>query len=299
VLSRFLTMTHAAKRGISNAAAMAACAVCLVAAAVIVMVPLLAPSSRHAYQPPPFHALVDRVSSVSTDAAWDAARVSDVALGDVFSQRNPAHAGQLADIGQAGRLDAGSLRAVPVPLDALRDACADFAADAARDRLVAIRACQADVVRGHSAAGPVHPSRHLALPRMRVAHAGGHAAVIPAVGAEWHGSVTFTRLVRSVDARGHGLPVEPVVRRHVHPTSLSAHGKFHALDAGHLRDRSAQLRAAARASEPDSARGPSPKWTPEVGDHIHFHFRGLFTCCVSARFLKASQRLYSDHILCS
>jgi hypothetical protein len=291
-------MTHAAKRGISNAAAMAACAVCLVAAAVIVMVPVLAPSSRHADQPPPFHALVDRVSS---DGAWDADRVSDVALADVFSRRNPARTGQVADIGQAGRLDAGSSLGVHVPADARRDARAAFAADAARDSLVAVRSRpgQAEVVVGHSAAGPVHPPRHLALPRMRVAHAGGHAAVIPAVGAEWHGSVTFTRLVRSVDARGHGLPMEPVVRRHVHPTSLSAHGKFHALDAGHLRDRSAQLRAAARASEPDSARGPSPKWTPEVGDHIHFHFRGLFTYCVSARFLKASQRLYSDHILCS
>jgi hypothetical protein len=85
----------------------------------------------------------------------------------------------------------------------------------------------------------------------------------------------------------------------VHPTSLSAHDEVRALAAGHLQDRAAQLTAAARASEPDSARGPSPKWTPEIIDHIHFHFRGLFTYCVSARFLKASQRLYSDHILCS
>jgi hypothetical protein len=274
---------------------MAACAVCLVAAAAIVMVPVLALAHRQAHQPPPFHAPVDRVLS---DAAWDAARVSDVALADVCSQWSPVRTGQLADIGQAGRLDAGSLR-VPVPSDALRDACVDFAADAARDRLVAIRACQADAVRGHSAAGPVHPSRHLALPRMRVAHAGGHAAVIPAAGAEWHGSVSSTRLVRPVDAFDQRLPVEPAVRNQVHPTSLSAHGESIALHADRLHDRAAQLKVAARASEPDSARGPSPKWTPEVSDHIHFHSRGLFTYCVSARFLKASQRLYSDHILCS
>jgi hypothetical protein len=100
-----------------------------------------------------------------------------------------------------------------------------------------------------------------------------------------------------VDAFGQRVPVEPAFRNLVHPTSLSAHDEFRALAAGHLHDRAAQLTAAARASEPDSARGPSPKWTPEVSDHIHFHFRGLFTYCVSARFLKAPQRLYSDHIL--
>jgi hypothetical protein len=177
VVSRFLTMTRTAKRGISNAAAMAAWAVCLVAAAAIVMVPVLALAQHEADQAPPSHAPVD---SVSIDVVWDAAQVSHVALADLLSQRSPVRTGQLADIGQAERLDAGSLRAVPVPSDALRDACADFAADAARDRLVAIRACQADAVRGHSAAGPVHPSRHLALPRMRVAHAGGHAAIRPA-----------------------------------------------------------------------------------------------------------------------
>jgi hypothetical protein len=263
---------------------MAACAVCLVAAAAIVMVPVVALANRQADQPPPFHAPVDRVS---IDAAWDAARVSDVALADVFSQWSPARAGQLSDIVQAGRLDAGFLRGVPVPADARRDACTDLAADAPRDRLVAVRSYpgQADVGLGHSVAGPVHPSRHLALSRMRVAHAGGHAAVIPAVGAEWHGAVTFTRLVQPVKALGHRLPVEPVVRRHVHPTSLSAHGESIALDAGCLRDHAAQLTAAARASEPDWARGPSPspeKWTPEVGDHIRSHFRGLFTYCVSA-----------------
>jgi len=299
VLSRFLTMTRTAKRGISNAAAMAAaCAVCLVAAAAIVMVPVLALAHRQPDQPLPFHAPVDRVSS---DAAWDAARVSDVALADVFSRRSPARIGQLADIGQGGRLDAAPLLDVHVPADARRDARTDIAADAARDRLVAVRACpgQADVVLGHSVAGPAHPSRHLAMPR-RVAHVGGHAAAIPAASAEWHGSATFTRLVRSVDARGHRLPVEPVVRRHVHPTSLSTHGESIALHADRLHDHAAQPTAAACANEPDSARGPSPSpatWTPEVNDHIRFHFRGLFTYCVSARFLKAPQRLYSDHIL--
>jgi hypothetical protein len=227
---------------------MAACAVWLVAAAAIVMVPVLALAHRQPDQPPPFHALVDRVSS---DGAWDADRVSDVALADVFSRRSPARTGQLADIGQAGRLDAGSMLGVHVPADARRDACANSA---------------------------------MALPRMRLPHAGGHAAAIPAVGAEWHGSVSSTRLVRPVDALGQRLPVESAVRNQVHPTSLSAHGKFRALDTGHLRDRAAQLRAAARASEPDPARGPSPspeKWTPEVSDHIRIHFCGLFTYCVS------------------
>jgi hypothetical protein len=289
-------MGRTTKRRISTAAAMVACVVYLVVNAAMVMVPVRALAHGQANRPPSFHVPVDRVS---TDVASDAARVSDVALADDFSQRNPARAGQLADIGQAGRLDAGSLRAVPVPSDALRDACADFAADAARDRLAAVwsRPGQAAAVLGHSLAGPAHPPRRVAVPQLRVAHAGGHAAVIPAVGAEWYGSVTFTRLVRSADAFGHRLPVEPVVRSHVHPMSLSAHGESIALHADRLHDRAAQLTAAARASEPDSARGPSPKWTPEVSDHIRSHFRGLFTYCVNARFLKASQRLYSDHIL--
>jgi hypothetical protein len=277
-------MTRAAKRGISNAAAMAACAVCLVAAAAIVMVPVPALAHRQADLLPPFHAPVARVSS---DAAWDAARVSDVAVAGVCSQRNPARTGQLTDIGQAGRLDAGSLRGVPVPSDAPRDVRADTAADTARDSLVDVRSSpgQATEVLGHSVAGPVHPFRRVAVPWMRVAHAGGHAADIPAVGAEWHGSVTFTRLVRSVDARGHRLPVEPAVRRHVHPTSLSAHGESIALHADRLHDRAAQLTAVACTNDFDSVRGPSPspaKWTPEVSDQIRFHFRGLFTYCVSA-----------------
>jgi hypothetical protein len=263
---------------------MVACAVCLVAAAVIVMVPVPVVAHRQADLPPPFHAPADRVSN---DAAWDAARVSDVALADVSSQRSPARTGQLADIGPAGRLDAGSLRGIPVPSDARRDARADTAADAARDLLVAVRSCpdQADVVLGHSMAGPVHPFRRVAVPRMRVAHAGGHAAAIPAPSAEWRGSVTSTRLVWPVNALGHRLPVESVVRSHVHPTSQSAHREPITHDAGHLRDGAAQLTAAACANESDSARGPSPslaKWTLEISDHLRFHFRGLFTYRVSA-----------------
>jgi hypothetical protein len=124
----------------------------------------------------------------------------------------------------------------------------------------------------------------MAMPRMRGAHAGDRAAVIPAEAAEWHGAVRSTRLVQPVDTLGHRLPVESVVRSHVHPTSLSAHGESIALDAGCLRDQAAQLAAAACASEFDSARGPSPspeKWTLEVIDHIRFPFRGLFTYCVS------------------
>jgi hypothetical protein len=277
-------MTRTAKRGINNAAAMAACAVCLVAAAVIVKVPVLALAHRQADHPPPFHAPVD---CVSIDAAWDAARVSDVALADVFSQWSPARAGQLADIVQAGRLDAGSLRGVHVPSDAPRDARADTAADAARDSLGGVRSRpgQADVILGHSVAGPVHPFRRVAVPWMRVAHAGGHAAAMLAASAEWRGSVTSTRLVWPVNALGHRLPEELIVRSHVHPTSLSAHSEPIAHDAGHLRDGAAQLTAAAYANESDSARGPSPspeKWTLEVSDHLRFHFRGLFTYCVSA-----------------
>jgi hypothetical protein len=277
-------MTRTAKRRISNAAAMAACAVCLVAAAVIVMVPVSTVAHRQADLPPPFDAPVDRVS---IDAAWDAARASDVALADAFSQWSPARAGQLADIVQAGPLDAGSLRGVPVPSDAPRDASADTAADAARDSLGGVRSRpgQADVILGHSVAGPVHPFRRVAGPWMRVAHAGGHAAAISAASAEWRGTVTSTRLVWPVDALGHRLPVEPVVRSHVHPTSLSAHREPIAHDAGHLRDGAAQLTAVAYANESDSARGPSPspeKWTLEVSDHLRFHFRGLFTFCVSA-----------------
>jgi hypothetical protein len=257
-------MTRAAKRGISNAAAMAACAVCLVAAAAIVMVSVLALAHRPADQPPPFHAPVDRVS---IDAAWDAARVSDVALADVFSQWSPTDTGQLADIGKAGRLDAVSLLGVHVPADAWPDARADTAADAARDSLVDVRSRpgHATAVLGHSVAGPVHPSRRVAVPWMRFAHAGGNAAAIPAASAEWRGSVTSTRLVWPVDALGHRLPVEPAGRSHVHPTSLSAHGVSSAIDAVCLRDHATRIVAVACACEPDSSRDPGPsleKWTP-------------------------------------
>ena len=281
MLSGFLTMARTAKRGIRTAAAMAVCVVCLVVAAAMVMVPVRALAHRQADQLPPVHARVDRVA---TDVAWDAARVSDVALADDFSQRSPAHTGQLADIGQAGHLDAVSLLHLHVPAEAQRDACADFAGDVARGSLVDVRSHpgQATVVLGHSVAGPF---RRIAMPRRRVAHAEGRAAVIRAVGAEWHGSVTSTRLVWPVDAFGQRLPVEPAIRNHLHPRSLLAQDERIARDAGSLHDHAAQLTAAARASEPDSARGPSTspgKWTPEVSDHIRFHFRGLFTYCVSA-----------------
>ena len=237
-------MARTAKRGISTAAAMAACAVCLVVAAAMVMVPVLALARRQADQPPPFHAPVD---SVSIDAAWDAARVSDVALADVFSQWSPTDTGQLADIGQAGWLDPGSLLGLHVPADAQRDAYTGFAAAATRDRMVVARS---------------RPG------------AGGHVAAIRAVGAVWHRGVTSTRLVWPVGALSHRLLVEPVVRSHVH------RGESIALHADRLHDRAAQLTAAACVSEPDSACGPSPspeKWTLEVSDHFRFHFRGLFT----------------------
>ena len=195
-------MARTAKRGISTAAVMAACVVCLVVAAAMVMVPVRALAHRQADQPPPSHAPVD---SVSIDAAWDAARVSDVALADDFSQRSPAHTGQLADMGQAGHLDAGSLLGVHVPADVRRDACAGVAACATRDPMVVVRSRpgQASVVLEHGVAGPAHPSRRMAMPRTRVVHAGGHVAAIRAVGAVWHRAVTSTRLVWPVDALSH------------------------------------------------------------------------------------------------
>jgi hypothetical protein len=212
---------------------MAACSVCLVASVAIVMVPVLALAHRQADQPPPVDAPVARVS---IDVAGDAARVSDPALAGAFRQQSPARTGQLADIGSAGRLDAGSLLGVHVPADTRREACADFAANAARDSLVVVRPCpgQADVVLGHSVAGPVHPSCRRAMPPMRVAHADGHAAAILATSAEWHGSVTSTRLVWPVDAIGQTLPVRPAIHSQVRPTSLLAHGESIALDAVHL-----------------------------------------------------------------
>ena len=229
---------------------MAACAVCLVAAAAIVMVPVLALAHRQADPP-------------------------------------PARTGQLTELGQTGCLDAGSLLGLYVPADAQRDACAAVAACATRDPMVVVlsRPGQASVVLEHGVAGPVHPSRRMAMLRTRVVHAGGHAVAILAADAEWHGSVTFTRLVWPMDAFDQRLPVEPVVRSHVHPTSPSAHGEPIALHTGRLHDRTTRLVAVACAEEPGSARGPSPnleKWTPEVSDQIRFHFRGLFTYCVSA-----------------
>ena len=175
MLSRFLTMTRTAKRGISNAAAMAACAVCLVAAAAIVMAPVLALAHCQADQAPPSHAPVD---SVSIDVTWDAAQVSDVALADILRLQSPARAGQLADIGQAGQQVGDFLLGAHAPADARRDACADFAADAARDSLVDVRSRrQANVVLGHSVArsGPPHgdaTDAHCACRRPCCGHSG-------------------------------------------------------------------------------------------------------------------------------
>jgi hypothetical protein len=257
-------MSRTAKRGISNATARAACAVCLAATAAIVTVSVLALAHRQADQPALFHRPGARVS---IDVACDAARVSDVAL----AEGRPVRTGRLSDIGAAGRQDAGARLGIHAPADAPRDARADIAADAARDSLVAVRSRpgQASVVFGHSVAGPVHPSRRVAMPRMRVAHADGHAVAISAEAAERYGSVTSTRLVRSVDALGQRLPVGPAIRNQV--TSLSAHGELRALDAGRLRDHADPLTAAECASKPDSARGSSPslaKWTPEFSDQF-------------------------------
>jgi hypothetical protein len=267
-------MARTAKRGISTAAAMVACAVCLVVTAAMVLLPVRVLAHGQANRPPSFHVPVDRVS---TDVASDAARVSDVAQADDFRQRSSARTGQLVDIGQAGWLDPGSLLGLHVPADALRDACTGFAAAATRDRIMVVawsRPGQAGVVLEHGVAGPAHPSRRMAMPRMRVVH----VAAIPAADAVRHRAVTSTRLVWPVDTLSHRLLVEPVVRSHMH------RGESIALHADRLHDRAAQLTAAACASEPDSARGPSPspeKWTLEVSDHLRFHFRGLFTYCVS------------------
>jgi hypothetical protein len=256
---------------------MAVCVVCLVVTAAMVLVPVRVLAHGQANRPPSFHVPVDRISTV---VASDAARVSDVALADDFRQRSSARTGQLVDIGQAGWLDPGSLLGLHVPADAKRDACTGIAACATREPMVVVRSRpgQASVVLEHGVAGPVHPSRRVAMPRTRVVHAGGHVAAIRAVGAVWHRAVTSTRLVWPVDALSHRLLVEPVVRSHVH------RGESIILHADRLHDRAAQLTAAACASEPDSARGPSPspeKWTLEVSDHLRFHFRGLFTYCVS------------------
>ena len=98
MLSGFLTMARTAKRGIRTAAAMAACVVCLVVSAAMVMVAVRVLTHGQANRPPSFHVPVDRLS---TDVASDAARVSDVALADDFRQRSSARTGQLVDIGQA------------------------------------------------------------------------------------------------------------------------------------------------------------------------------------------------------
>jgi hypothetical protein len=49
-------------------------------------------------------------------------------------------------------------------------------------------------------AGPVHPSRHMPMARMRVAHADSHAAAILAARAEWRGAMAPTRLVWPVES---------------------------------------------------------------------------------------------------
>jgi hypothetical protein len=277
-------MARTAKRGISNAVAMAACAVCLVAAAAIVMVPVQVLAHRQAGQPVPFHSPESRVS---IEAAWDAARVSDVALADLYSQRSPARTGHLADIGPTERLEAGFRLGVQVPADAPRDARANTAAGAARDDLVDVPSRpgpgQTTEVLGHSVAGPGRPFRRVAMPRMRIAHADRDAAAIPAEAAEWYGSVMSTQVAPLVGSFGQGLPVQPASR--IQMTSLSDHDELRALNAGRLRSHADQLTAAACASEPDSARGPSPspaKGTPEFSDQFRFHSRGLFTYCVSA-----------------
>jgi hypothetical protein len=101
--------------------------------------------------------------------------------------------------------------------------------------------------------------RRMAMPWMRVAHADGHAAAIPAAGAEWHGSVTCTRLVRPVDAFGQRLPVGSTIRSQVQPTGLSAHDEFRALAAGHRYGRAAQRVPASTIRRAGRARSGHPK----------------------------------------
>lgn len=112
-------MTGIAKRGISNAIAMAACAVRLVAAATVVMVLSVALAHWQADPPVSFHAVVGRASD---EVAWDAARGSAVALANLYNLRHPTSIGRTLEMSSASHSDECSLSGIHVPAHAAPDA---------------------------------------------------------------------------------------------------------------------------------------------------------------------------------
>lgn len=288
-------MAGIAKRGISNAIAMAACAVCLVAAAAVVMVPSLILAHWHADQPVPFHAAVGRASS---EVAWDAARGSEVALANLYSQRHPTCIGHTADIGPAGY----SLSGIDVPVQPSWDALASVAGHVVQDSLAGIQTCSrqpaaAGVAQGMATypeyartkdtfarplcIGPADPAQRVVISQMTMGYADRHAVAAPGEVAECREAVAATRRGWTMDAPGQTLPVERATRSQAQPTSLLAQADSCALDAGRLHDPATGVMASACVGEASSATVANPELRKADTRFCRFDSRGLCTYCVT------------------
>jgi hypothetical protein len=252
-------MTGIARRGISNAIAMAACAVCLVVAAAVVMAPSVALAQCQAGQLIPSHAAVDRASD---KVAWDAARGFEVALANRDSQRRPTCIGYTAEMSPAGRSDGCSWSGIYVPASgiyvpayAAPEAFVGITGHVVQDSLANIQTCS-----GQSAAtGPEQ----------------GMATYPEAVAA--------TRRGWTMDAPGQRqrLPVERVILSQAQPTSLLAQADSRALDAGRLHGPATEIMALMGDDETDSMLVANPELGKVDTRFCRFHLRGLCTYRVS------------------
>jgi hypothetical protein len=288
-------MTGIAKRGISNAIAMAACAVYLVAAAAVVMVLSVALARWHADQSVPCHAAVGRASDV---VAWDAARSFEVALASLYSQRHPTCIGHTADIGPAGY----SLSGIGVPVPPSWDALAGVAGHAVQDSRAGVQTCSRQAAAAGAAQGmatypehartknafarlvrigPADPAQRDVMSTMSMGYADRHAVAAPGEVADCREAVAATRRGWTMGAPGQRLPVEHVTLSQAQPTSLLTQADSRALDAGCLHDPTTRGIASVGVGEASSTTNANPELGNADTRFCRFDSRGLCTYCVT------------------
>jgi hypothetical protein len=288
-------MTGMAKRGISSAIAIAARVVCLVVAAAVVMVPSVALAHWHADPPVSIRAVVGHVSD---EVAWDAARGSEVALANLYSQRHPTSIGRTIEMSPARHSDECSSRGIDVPAHAAPDALAGISVPAVQDCLADVQTCSGQgAVAGREqgmATYPEHartkdafarpvrvgsadPAQRVAMSQMSVRYADRHAVAAPGEVADCREAVAATRRGWTMDAPGQTLSVERAILSQAQPTSLLAQADSRALDAGRLHDPATRIMAAACVGEANSATAANPDLGKADTRFGRFHSRGLCT----------------------